>query len=136
MDRLEERRKIAAQIEAVEAAQRAVNDNPAVIAARAKLDKARAAADAANAEFRRIFGEHYPSDDLFREGLLRDHPDLKILGGDDNPGWIVRCCVTGLPIFETDAVIERGGEEDYERTFVLKDCVAVDATLCLPPPKK
>ena len=138
MDRLEERRQIAARLDSADAARSLVNNNPAVIAARDKADKARKEHDAAQAEFRRVFDEHYPCDDSIRRELVRKHPDLKLIGGgaEDDTSWIARCCVTGLPIFDGDKVIERGGEEDYQRTYVLAGSVSVDETLCLPPPNR
>lgn len=137
-DRMAERREIAALLEAADKQRRSVNDQPEVIAARAKSDRAHREADACDAEFRRIFDKHHPRDGAIQRALMREHPDLKVIGGgiDNDTSWIARCCVTGLPIFEGDNVIERGGEEDYERTYVLADCVKVDAGLCLPSRNK
>lgn len=128
IDRLEERRAIAQRLNEAHAARKSVNKIPAVAEARAKSDSARKAADQAQREFSHVFNAHYPREDELTTALVAEHPDLLTLGGD-NPKWIARCCVTGLPIFADDPVYQI---TDEEQTFVLAGAVTVHDNLVVP----
>lgn len=134
IDRLDIRRAIAKEIADAREACKRVNEQPEVIAARAKCAAAKAAQDAADREFRRAFDKHYPRDDVMTARLLKEHPDLlRFSDVDADTRWIICCCVTGLPIFEGDRVYEhRIGDANYERFFVLADAVSVAPELVRP----
>ncbi|MGE5509904.1 MAG: hypothetical protein ACM31O_01480 [Bacteroidota bacterium] len=131
LDRMEERRRIAARLDEVKVGQETVNDHPEVIAARAKMEAARAAADEARDEFHRVFHKHYVSDEAVTRELLAEYSDLI----SDGYSGIALCCVTGLPIFVGDRVVERE-DSNGARHFLLADVVKIDATLALTAPTK
>lgn len=116
MKRLTERQTIAARLDGADAARRAVNDDPAVIAARARCSETREANDKADREFRRIFDSLYPREGELTRELAEAHPDLFLIRGyyGDSTPWIGRCAITGLPIFEGDQIFERRSGVDGE----------------------
>ncbi len=120
MDRMDERKAIAAELDGHAEAWRTVNDRPEVQEARAKSDEADRVAREANREFRKVFDRFAPRDDVRAQRLAKDHPGL-VLAGDDYP-WVCRCAVSGLPIFEGDKVFI-GGEDEHDRTYILADVI-------------
>lgn len=133
IDRLDERRAIAAKLDDAQRARELVNTIPEVRSAREASSAADEVARAANAVFRKLFNANYPrEEDVVRE--IRDGgTDVVVLGDTDTP-WIARCAVSGLPIFRDDLVYLVGGDEDYQRTYVLAAAVSVDAALGLDEP--
>lgn len=120
MDRMEERKAIAAELDAHKEAWRTVNDQPEVQAARAKSNEADRAAQEASRQFHQVFDRYAPRDNVRAQRLSKQHPGL-VIAGDDYP-WVCRCAVSGLPIFEGDKVFI-GGEDEHDRTYILADVI-------------
>ncbi len=128
VDQTEARREIAAELDTAAGLRESVNAQPDVIAARDAATKAHAAADAAQMEFNRVFDRHYNKENAVIRALLKRWPKLLVLGGtDDYAGqrWVVRCAVTRLPVFKGDRVYISGGDEVYEKVYILADYVTV-----------
>jgi hypothetical protein len=122
MDRMDERKAIAAELDNIEAGRKSVNEQPEVIEARRQCRLAKEAADAADRRFQAAFNKYYPREEKVVERMSEEHLGLFTLGDDEYP-WIVRCAVSGLPIFEGDKVFIGGGEEDYRKSYILADAV-------------
>lgn len=126
LTRLNDRHAIALELNEQKATWEKVNSLPEVIAARAKSRAAQEAYNAAQEEFSSIFALHTKKGAAAR--LAKRYPGVLLLGDDeldDDFKWIARCAVTGLPIFAGDSVYIGGGEETYERSYILADAVTL-----------
>lgn len=122
--RMDERRDIARQLD--ESKDFDINSVPEVQEARAKSNEAHDLAEKASREFSRVFNKHDRRN--LDHILIREHPGLLVFGEDDlgdRLKWIARCAVTGLPIFVGDRVYIGGGEESYERSYILAEAVEI-----------
>lgn len=121
MDRMDERKAIASEIDAHAEAWRTVNEQPEVQAARAAARAAQKAANEADEHFRSVFSKYAPRDDERARRLQEQHPGLLLLG-DEFPR-VCRCAVSGLPVFEGDKVFMAGEPDDIDVAYILADAV-------------
>ena len=121
MDRMDERKAIAAEIDAHAEAWRTVNEQPEVQAARAAARAAHKAANEADEHFRSVFSTYAPRDDERARRLQEQHPGLLLLG-DEFPR-VCRCAVSGLPVFEGDKVFMAGEPDDINGAYILADAI-------------
>lgn len=121
MDRMEQRKTIAAELDAHAEAWRTVNEQPEVQDARAAARAAHKAADEAEQHFRSVFSKYAPRDDERAQRLQEQHPGLLLLG-DEFPR-VCRCTVSGLPIFDGDKVFRAGEPDDIDVAYILADAV-------------
>jgi hypothetical protein len=134
ISRLDERLAISAKIDAAKAAADAAYEHPDVVAARAKLEQARSAFQAADEAVDEIFEKHSQAEVEAVSDLMAQTPDLLTIGDGDDP-LILRCAVTGLPIFAGDDVYASGNEEDGDLVMVLADAVTIHPELLVQPPQ-
>lgn len=130
LNRMEERLAIKARLDDVETRRRNVNNEPAVIEARARCSAARAAAAEASNEFDRVWRAHYPDDPT--EAIAADYPDVMRLGEHDY-ARVSRCAATGLPIFAGDEVIVVDAGDTCWSTMTLAAAVSIDPALGVSP---
>jgi hypothetical protein len=124
ISQLEERKAILVELDHAAKTRERVNEIPEVIEARRVSDEADVAKDKAQRAFRTIFDKHYKNETDMAKELLEKYGQLWTKG-DDFP-YVMRCVVTGLPLFRGDRVIEtRWGDEDYERSYALADAVTI-----------
>lgn len=124
-----DREAIAEELETAKRQRETVNSVPEVKAAREASDKARREADALHREFSRVFDKHYGKEDAVIGDLVAKYPRLLTLGGTSDYAhqrWVVRCAITGLPVFEGDRVYISGGDQDYEKVYILADYVTLN----------
>lgn len=125
LDRLDERRAIAARIDEAKLLAANVNSVPEVQAARAAAEQARETAAAANSAFNEVWHKHYRRAEDIEESIIAEVEDLYVCGDADVSLWIVRCAVTGLPVFLGDRIIEHGDNAGGDYVCVLADAVQV-----------
>lgn len=132
IDKLDERRAIAARLDNRDALSKNINEMPEISSAREKRDAARCAYDEAAREFDELWEQHYVSEEDVVRAIQEEHPGLLILGDDDWP-FIARCAATKLPIFKGDRVHKLGSSDDYNLNYVLADAVQIDQALAIEP---
>lgn len=125
------RRELAKSLDAIAAAWANVNDIPEVKEARAKSDAARIHSDELSRTFSRIFNSYTQKGSA--SILAKKYPGVILLGDmDDDSQWIARCAVTRMPIFDGDLVYISGGDEDYQRCYILAHVVTVSDETAKP----
>ena len=134
ISRLDERLAISSKIDAAKAAADAAYEHPDVVTARAKLEEAREAFQAADEAVDELFEKHSHVNIEAISALIAAMPDLLTIGDDDDP-LVLRCAVTGLPIFAGDDVYASGSEEDGDLVMVLAGAVTIAPELLVPPPQ-
>lgn len=132
IDKLDERRAIAARIDERDRLTESLRDHPELKAVLEKREAARQAYDAAQEAYNEVWERHYVSEDDLVRKIQEEHPNLMILGDDDYP-FIARCAATKLPIFKGDRVHKLGSSDEYNLIYVLADAVQIDASLAIEP---
>jgi hypothetical protein len=123
LQKIDDRRLAAAELDEAEERARNVNLIPEVQAARAKSEAADKEARRLNAEFSRIFNKYTNRGHAAR--LAKKYPGVLVLGDiEDEFKWVARCAVTRLPIYVGDRVFING-DEDYNKSYILADAVTV-----------
>lgn len=128
IDRLPERRRVAALIREMDHKRSNVNSLPAVIDARAKVDAARNVLKIVESAFRTVFDANYPDEHEMVETLCDEFPDLAL----DAHQLPLLCAATGLPVFKGDRLIAVKKDENDPENATLRTAVLADAVVIEP----
>lgn len=132
IDKLGERRAIAARLDNREKLANSIRELPDVKMALEKRETARLAYDEAQREFDELWEKNYISEEDLVRAIQVEHPEVMTLGDDDWP--LIACCaVTNLPIFKGDRVHKLGNRDNYNLIYVLADAVQIDPALAIEP---